>query len=67
MSIAPTYEEIKAAGLSLTDLQLYSIYGFMQTGVNALANFRTGQRGKSGAIRMAELYQKRPSEISGAR
>lgn len=46
--VAPTFEEIKAAGLCLTDLQLYSIYGFMQTGVNALANFRTGQGGKSG-------------------
>lgn len=42
--ISPTYEEIKAAGLTLTDLQLYAIYGFMQTGVNALANFR-GQQG----------------------
>ena len=45
--VSPTYEEIKAAGLRLADLQLYAIYGFMQTGVNALANFRAQQSNRS--------------------
>lgn len=36
----PTYAELEAAGVALTDTQLLYIYNFSQTGVDALKSFR---------------------------
>lgn len=41
--VSPTYDEIRAAGLELTDLQLMFIYDFVQTGVDTLKSFRAQQ------------------------
>jgi hypothetical protein len=38
--VEPTYDEIKATGLTLTDGQLLSIYLYAVAGVRALKNFR---------------------------
>lgn len=38
--IEPTYEQIVGAGLELTDEQLAVVFGYSQSGVNALDNFR---------------------------
>ena len=42
--VSPTYEEIRNAGLELTDAQLTGIYNFLQTGVRELAFFRKKQQ-----------------------
>ena len=38
--IEPTYQDIKDAGLELTDDQMMAIFNYTQTGVRALKNFR---------------------------
>lgn len=39
--IEPTYEEIKKAGLELSDNQIMAIFNYTQVGVDALENFRS--------------------------
>lgn len=38
--IEPSYHDIKAAGMELTDEQLMAIFGYVQNGVKSLENFR---------------------------
>lgn len=38
--LEPTYEEIKNAGITLTDEQLMFVFNYSQTGVRALESFR---------------------------
>ena len=38
--VQPTYEEIKEAGIELTDEQMLFIFNYTQTGVKNLENFR---------------------------
>ena len=38
--VEPTYEDLEAAGVGLTDAQLLYIYNFTQTGVDTLKVFR---------------------------
>lgn len=38
--VQPTYEEIKEAGIQLTDEQMLFIFNYTQTGVKNLENFR---------------------------
>lgn len=38
--IEPTYKDIKAAGIELTDEQMMEIFSYTQTGVDALKSFR---------------------------
>lgn len=38
--VQPTYEEIKEAGIQLTDEQMLFIFNYTQTGVKDLENFR---------------------------
>lgn len=38
--VEPTYEEVKRAGMNLTDEQMMAIFGYVQTGVVALEPFR---------------------------
>lgn len=38
--VQPTYEEIKKAGIQLTDEQMLFIFNYTQTGVKNLENFR---------------------------
>lgn len=42
--VSPTFEELEAAGVTLTDQQLLYIYNFAQFGVNALSRFRQEQK-----------------------
>lgn len=39
--VEPTYEEIKSAGLELTDEQMMFLFNYSQQGVKALESFRT--------------------------
>lgn len=39
--VKPTYDEIKAAGLTLTDDQMMAIFSYSQNGISALESFRT--------------------------
>ncbi len=39
--LEPTYEEIKEAGIKLTDEQLMAIFSYSQNGIKALESFRT--------------------------
>ena len=39
--VEPTYEQIKEAGVQLTDEQFMAIFNYTQQGVKALENFRT--------------------------
>lgn len=39
--VEPSYQELKDAGVELTDDQLMFIFNYTQTGVNALGNFRS--------------------------
>lgn len=39
--VEPTYEQIKAAGITLTDDQLMFVFNYTQQGVTALGNFRS--------------------------
>lgn len=39
--VSPTYQEIKDAGVELTDEQRTFVFNYAQTGVRALSNFRT--------------------------
>ncbi|MCD2492731.1 esterase [Lacrimispora sp. NSJ-141] len=41
--VEPSYQELKEAGIQLTDFQLLHIYDYVQTGVNALKLFREKQ------------------------
>ena len=41
--IEPTYEELEAADIDLTDSQLLYIYNFVQSGVNVMKVFREEQ------------------------
>ena len=51
--VEPSYQELKEAGIQLTDMQLLHIYDYVQTGVNTLKLFRemqgANQDHKSGA------------------
>ena len=38
--VEPTYEEIKASGVTLTDEQLMAVFNYTQRGVSALSSFR---------------------------
>lgn len=38
--VQPTYDEIKEAGLELTDEQYMAVFSYTQNGVKALKNFR---------------------------
>ena len=38
--VEPTYEDIKNAGMELSDNQLMAIFSYTQTGVKALDSFR---------------------------
>lgn len=38
--VEPTLDELKAAGIELTDIQLTTIFNYSQIGVKALARFR---------------------------
>lgn len=38
--VEPTYEQIKSAGIELTDEQLMAIFSYSQQGVKALESFR---------------------------
>ena len=42
--VAPSWEDLQNAGVSLTDLQLLTIYNYSQTGVDTLRRFREKQR-----------------------
>lgn len=42
--IEPTYNEIKQAGIQMTDQQYLAVYNYTQEGVQALSSFRTEQR-----------------------
>lgn len=42
--VEPTYDQVKEAGLELTDLQLMEIFNFTQNGVQSLISFRTKQQ-----------------------
>lgn len=46
--IEPTLEEIKTAGLELTDQQLIAIFNYTQTGVSQVESFHKKQRGTQG-------------------
>ena len=39
--VEPTYDELKEAGIQLTDEQLMFIFNYAQQGVRALESFRT--------------------------
>lgn len=39
--VSPTYQEVKEAGLNLTDEQLTAIFNFVLKGVTLLSSFRT--------------------------
>ncbi|MCI1952582.1 MAG: esterase [Clostridiales bacterium] len=38
--VSPSYDELQAAGINLTDVQLTYIYNYSQTGVDILRRFR---------------------------
>lgn len=42
--VEPSWEDLQNAGVSLTDLQLLTIYNYSQTGVDTLRRFREKQR-----------------------
>lgn len=42
--IQPTMQEIKSAGIELSDDQLMAIFNYSQTGIKALESFRTEQK-----------------------
>lgn len=46
--VSPSYEDLDAAGLQLTDQQMLYIYNFCQTGVDALRRFRQQQAAVGG-------------------
>lgn len=48
MLLEPTYDDIKMAGLDLTDEQLLTLYNYAQIGVNALDSFRTEPEDREG-------------------
>lgn len=39
--VSPTYDEIKSAGVELTDEQKHFVFSYAQNGIRALNNFRT--------------------------
>lgn len=53
--IEPTYEDIKKAGLSLTDDQLIFLFNYTQRGVKALESFRAGQEDRIGSANCEEV------------
>jgi len=46
----PTYAEIEAAGLELTDAQLLAVFNYTQSGAKALEPFRTVKAADEGAV-----------------
>lgn len=56
--VEPTYQQIKDAGLTLTDEQLMFVFNYSQRGVKALESFRSEQDGaesdRSGSELQAE-------------
>ena len=46
--VEPTYEELEEAGVTLTDMQMFYIHDFVQSGVNALKVFREEQGADAG-------------------
>ena len=53
--VKPSFDELKAAGVTLTDEQLVAIFQFTQLGAKALARFRQLPADHDGDIRGAEI------------
>ena len=53
--VTPSFDELKAAGVTLTDEQLVAIFQFTQLGAKALARFRQLPADHDGDIRGAEI------------
>lgn len=45
--VEPSYEEIKAAGITLTDQQMLAVFNYAQEGTRALEPFRTKSQSES--------------------
>lgn len=53
--VRPTFDELQAAGISLTDEQLVAIFQFTQLGAKALDRFRRLPGDHDGDLRVAEV------------
>ena len=53
--VKPSFDELEAAGVTLTDEQLVAIFQFTQLGAKALARFRQLPADHDGDIRGAEI------------
>ena len=53
--VKPSFDELKAAGVTLTDEQLVAIFQFTELGAKALARFRQLPADHDGDIRGAEI------------
>lgn len=56
--VEPTYDEIKASGIKLTDEQYMFIFNYTQTGVNALETFRKKQINNQSAGNITKVSSK---------
>ena len=53
--VNPSFEELEAAGIQLTDEQLVAIFQFTQLGANALDRFRRLSGNSDGDILLPEI------------
>ena len=53
--VSPTYQEIKDAGVELTDEQKSFVFEYSQQGIKALNNFRTESRDNGGSTDLTSV------------
>ena len=53
--VSPTYQEIKDAGVELTDEQKSFVFEYSQQGIKALNNFRTESRNNGGSTDLTSV------------